>query len=301
MSKNIYSIRQVVDLTGASEYLLRVWENRYDAFEPSRTGTLRRLYSIEDIKRAKTLLDLTKRGHRIGKIAGLSLRALEELLAEMGESTPSDSVASEECRVVVGLGIRFDWDGVRDIFKEQIRNLEPKDFLVHFILPLLELIGHKVAAGELSIAQEHIFSAMVREAVSAVAIRRKKRPHARMVFATVEGEQHDLGILIASRLAALAGVDTLMIGANVPREDLAESCLRYHATHLLLSSTFGRKPGENEVLLSAINFLNKNLGSQIAFWIAGPGVKSLPIALKRNHKILGTFEDYLSALALLSK
>lgn len=77
-----YTIRQVVDLTGLSEFTLRGWENRYEAFRPNRTATGRRMYSQSDLQKAILLRELLLRDHRIGEIADLSVAALQDLLEE---------------------------------------------------------------------------------------------------------------------------------------------------------------------------------------------------------------------------
>ena len=79
-----FSLRQVVELTGVSEFTLRGWESRYQAFRPRRTGSGRRRYTKADILRARALLELTARGQRISSIATLPLSELEELIAEIG-------------------------------------------------------------------------------------------------------------------------------------------------------------------------------------------------------------------------
>lgn len=67
-----YPINVVSKLTGLSSHLIRAWEKRYNAVEPSRTGTNRRVYSDEAVEKLKLLKLLTSKGYSIGNIASLS-------------------------------------------------------------------------------------------------------------------------------------------------------------------------------------------------------------------------------------
>jgi AAA family ATP:ADP antiporter len=68
--------------TGLSAHVIRIWEKRYGAVEPERTGTNRRLYSDEQIERLSLLRDLTQAGHRIGHVAKLPTEKLRQLAKE---------------------------------------------------------------------------------------------------------------------------------------------------------------------------------------------------------------------------
>ena len=62
--------------------MIRVWEKRYQALSPVRTETKRRQYTDDDILRLVLFSRLTKVGHKIGNIAGLSNNELEEMIKE---------------------------------------------------------------------------------------------------------------------------------------------------------------------------------------------------------------------------
>src|SRR5690348_3173135 len=77
-----YSIKAAARMTGISVHLLRMWEKRYRAVSPSRTGTNRRLYTDADIERLTLLRMATSQGHSIGNIAGLPVRQLQKLIPQ---------------------------------------------------------------------------------------------------------------------------------------------------------------------------------------------------------------------------
>jgi DNA-binding transcriptional MerR regulator len=76
-----HPIQLAARLTGLSTHVIRIWEQRYRAVEPTRTASNHRLYSQDDIERLGLLREVTHAGHNISQVARLSndeLRALAE-------------------------------------------------------------------------------------------------------------------------------------------------------------------------------------------------------------------------------
>ena len=77
-----HAIKIVTRRTGLSAHVIRIWEKRYGAVKPERTGTNRRLYSEEQIERLDLLREITQAGHSIGLVAKLPIGRLRKLAAE---------------------------------------------------------------------------------------------------------------------------------------------------------------------------------------------------------------------------
>src|SRR6187551_1036823 len=73
------AIKAVARRTGLTAHVIRIWEKRYGAVKPERTGTNRRLYSEEQIERLSLLREVTRSGHSIGPVAKLPLEKLRKL------------------------------------------------------------------------------------------------------------------------------------------------------------------------------------------------------------------------------
>jgi methanogenic corrinoid protein MtbC1 len=90
------------------------------------------------------------------------------------------------------------------------------------VMPALCEVGRMWTRGEVSIAEEHLSTALVsrvlgRSSGSASVPAGGSR---RIVFACLAGEFHDLGIRFLSDVARECGWDAESLGANVPREAL---------------------------------------------------------------------------------
>lgn len=76
----LYRIGSVSKLSGVPVPTLRIWQTRYNAFEPTTTHGQHRLYQEEDVRKAVLLKTLTTLGHGIRLIAGLPAVQLQHML-----------------------------------------------------------------------------------------------------------------------------------------------------------------------------------------------------------------------------
>ncbi len=311
-SKSQYTIRQVIELTGVTEFSLRGWENRYNAVKPDRTQSDRRLYSQTDILRIKALKDLTGRGHKISKIANLSLSRLQLLVEDRkllkdeyslskGKSNTS-KVKREDFEAIIRFADQFKWDDLYVIITKQRKNLKPLMFVHEFLVPLIAEMINQVERGALTIAQEHILSSIIKEQL---ALLRSKvvnnKSKVRLIMASPEGDQHEIGLLIASTIAALRGIHVLYLGPHMPKRDFCEACMRYQATHALLVSTVSKAEGATEDIIEYLHFLDRHLVKNISVWVAGRNTQALSLSLKRDFKVLKSFDEFESAFKLNGK
>jgi methanogenic corrinoid protein MtbC1 len=94
----------------------------------------------------------------------------------------------------------------------------------HVIAPALWLVGDLWADGEISIAQEHLASAI---SLRVLTLQReafrmaRERASRRVLLAGLEGEHHVVGLMMASSLLLHAGYDVRLYGADLPVVELA--------------------------------------------------------------------------------
>lgn len=91
-----HPIQVVSRLTGLSPHVIRVWEKRYGAVTPERTGTNRRLYTDEEVERLRLLALATEAGHKIGIIARMGVEDLRRLVATVSRVGTGRSRGGEE-------------------------------------------------------------------------------------------------------------------------------------------------------------------------------------------------------------
>lgn len=298
----------MVELTGISEFTIRGWENRYSAFEPNRGKTGRRQYSKADVERALLLRELLKRGHKIGNVAPLSSLKLKNLFESAANritvpDAPSKS-QSELANRALELVALQKWTEP-DSYIKNIPHKNATKLIHEFFLPALKLLSEKIEAGHVSIAQEHIFSSLIKEkihsALSALELRKKgktKESHIRFVLAAPEGDYHETGLLLAHLLIRSLGYTSLYLGPHTPAQDLSETALRFDCSHLLIVATVCKKGGARQEPLSYISEVQKKVGLQTQIVLAG---HQAPIAFEAKYSLtilkdFSSFEEFLERL-----
>ncbi len=298
-----FSLREVVELTGLSEFTLRGWEGRYRAVEPQRTETGRRLYGAEDVTKLNLLKDLVALGHRIKEIAPLKEDKLRELLST--PTSKSSGVHSIDAHVesLFIQGERFAWDEIRKTLGRERKKRTPEKYLTRFLIPFLSEMNQRIGQGRISISLEHIFSSMIKEELATIrSLARnptRSRIAPRFVLCTPEGDHHELGLLFAFTLLSLRGIPSLYLGPHVPKQELCETALRYQATHILVSSTLKQGEGPVDAPLKYLGFIHRHLPRLSSLWIAGRGFQEISDPSGTRFQQFQSFESFIAAIEVL--
>jgi DNA-binding transcriptional MerR regulator len=260
-----YPIRVVSRMTGLSVDTLRAWERRYQAVSPRRDGR-GRTYSDAQVSRLKQLAVLVERGHAIGTIAGLSdaaLRTLEQSPAakQSARAAETDEIDLSELLHAIK---RYDLTGMEAIVNRHAVMLPPDTLVFAVVLPVLREMGERWQAGTVRPAQEHLVSAVMRTVLGGL-LRTLSRPSAKthLVFATLSGERHELGLLCAAVLAASAGHGVLYLGPDLPTADIAHAVRTSKATALVLAGTANMDINAED--LAPL----KRLPADVSIWVGG--------------------------------
>ena len=103
------------------------------------------------------------------------------------------------------------------------------------IEPAMRSIGELWESNQLSVAAEHLATAISHEVAGRVfwrALHAKPRSRERVMMAAVQGEHHVLGLRLAADVLEGAGYDVLYLGADVPLLALLDAC-RVHRPDVL--------------------------------------------------------------------
>jgi len=269
-----YPLRSAARLTGLSPELLRAWERRYGVVDPVRTPGGTRRYRASDLERLRLLKAATDAGHRIGALAGLSNRELEQL------GSAAEAAPRERLEEILGALHAFDAAAAQRLLALQLSALGVVPFARDVAMPLAREIGQRWAGQQMRIASEHLATAVLRSMLgsalqpSATALR-----GARIVFATLEGERHELGLLMAALSSMGAGANPLYLGPEVPVEDLLHAVSRSGAAALALSIV-ATPAGD---LAGPLAALRAGLPADVHLWVGGAGASALALPAGAEH------------------
>ena len=295
-----FTIKAVAQATGLSVETLRAWERRYDIVRPSRDSSGRRTYSAADVARLRLLRTATELGHTISRLAGLGEDELAKLVADSGgQARPGPTRGQSFVERAIDAAEHSDPSGVEEVLTSAVALLPPNEVVSTVLVPLVREVGERWHRGEVSIAQEHMVTDIVRRLIISVSrgyLRSENGPC--LVLATLSGERHELGILMCSWLAATRRFRTHYLGVDVPPVEIARFALEVEARAVLVSLVMP----ENEVpALEQLQVLATELKGRCEVWVGGVAARMLAAEeIPEGCLLLPTGGDFEQRLDLLA-
>lgn len=266
-----YPVRLVALRTGLSPHVLRAWERRYHVVSPTRTEGGQRLYSDLDVERLLRLRRLTEQGHAIGRIASLPLPELvrleEELPAERVEIASQG--AADAATGALQAARRFDAVELQAVLERAAVTLGVPVFLDQVVSPLLERIGEGWSERSVSVAQEHMASAVVRRVLGwLLRVYEVRNGAPSVVVATPPHHAHELGALMAAASAAAEGWNVTYLGPDLPVADLVSAVGQSGARAVAISAVYQPEGGD---LLGVLRDTRARLPTDVTLLVGGSG------------------------------
>ena len=274
MSDAHQAIKVVARRTGLSAHVIRIWEKRYGAVEPERTGTNRRLYSDEQIERLSLLREVTQNGHSIGHVAKLPTEKLRQLASQShgpnGSAartlTPTQAAPAffDECIAAVK---SLDARALEGILKRASMDLGAQGLLQRVVAPLAQALGELWREGDITAAHEHFASAVIRNFLGHAA-----KPFAGtegspvLIVTTPAGQVHELGSLLVAAAAANLGWHVTYLGASLPAAEIAGAARQNRARAVALSLVY---PEDDPRLEGELTRLREALPAEVTLLVGG--------------------------------
>ncbi len=277
MSEAQYPIQLAARLTGLSVHVIRIWEQRYQAVEPRRGPTNRRLYSPGEIERLSLLRDLIHAGHRIGQLARLPAAKLRRLVAELPAqeratprataAAPADESLASECLPAIQ---SLDSRALAEVLERGAALLGAQGVLQRLLGPLAQTVGDCWREGGFTAAQEHFASHAIRGFLANLAKPFSGSDRAPvLVVATPAGQLHEMGALLAGAMAANLGWRVVQLGASLPAVEIAGAARQSQARAVALSLVY---PEDDPSLPGELTRLRAALPVEVALLVGGRAV-----------------------------
>jgi DNA-binding transcriptional MerR regulator len=224
--------------TGVSPELLRAWERRYGLFTPDRSPGRFRLYSDTDVLRVEAM-----RGHLA---RGLSAAQAARLVVSSPPAPPPEHpgpALAEHRRALWAALLAFDEPGANAALDELLASVTVMTLLREVVLPLLRELGDGWERGEITVAQEHFASNVLRGRLLALGRGwgRGTGPHA--LLAAPPGELHDLGLVALGLALRDRGWRVTFLGADTPIDTLSDTAAGVRPTLVVLASVMPSRTG----------------------------------------------------------
>jgi MerR family transcriptional regulator, light-induced transcriptional regulator len=254
-------IGQLAKRTGVSPERLRAWEQRYGLLQPTRTAGGFRLYSAVDEARVQRMQSLVS--------GGLAAAQAARLILSGGEPAPPTASPAATTLAEAADDLTASLDGL----DEQAANTAldrlfsaytVETVLQDVVLPYLHRLGDRWAAGEVSVAQEHFASNLLRGRLLGLAQGWGQGQGPAAILACLPGEHHELGLLAFGVALRRRGWRITYLGTDSPIGAVADTARTLAPAVVVLLS------------INPDNFLDhvrqiEQLATQVPVMIAGTG------------------------------
>ena len=255
--------------SGVSPELLRQWERRYGLVQPTRSPGGLRLYSLEDLERVRRMARHIAEGVAAREASELAARAdigpsrASAALDGGGTSVAFDALAARER---LGHAVEtFDEPLAQTVLDDLFSAATIDAVVSDVVVPFLRDVGDRWQRGELSVAQEHFASNLLRGRLLGLARGWGGGVGRLALLACAPGEHHDLGLIVFGLALRARGWRIALLGGNTPLESIVRASEMVHPDLLVVSAT-------SSELLESIRAELVALAADRTVAVAGPGV-----------------------------
>ena len=229
-----YSIKELETLSGIKAHTIRIWEKRHQIIDPQRTTTNVRFYSDADLRKIINVSLLNNHGVKISKIAGMSDLEINSEVVQLTETHNEVNIFIDQ--LIMSM-IGMEEEQFEKLLAHLIVKFGFEKTVLEVIYPFLHKIGILWHARNISPAQEHFITNLIRQKII-VAIDGLPFPAKdadKVVLFLPENELHDIGLLFYYFIVKKLGYKTFYLGQHLPYQDLSKVCLEYRPRFIITS------------------------------------------------------------------
>jgi methanogenic corrinoid protein MtbC1 len=250
---------------------------------PVRTPGGHRLFRTSDLERVRRIKEW--QGER------LSLAEIRQRLEHL-ESLPSPRKLAQRFLDLILLG--HGASAIHEVLLADSLGMPLEVIYEQVLRPVLYEVGSRWHRGDLSVAQEHEITELVRDVITELTLRHtQERPDPlAVVAACVADEQHDIGLRMVTSMLRSRGVQVHFLGANVSPEFLVDMVRLRRPDVVLLSATLDT---HQEALRASVNALHA-LTHETTFRIMVGGQGNLQAGAFADGEVAVVSDESLMAI-----
>lgn len=248
-TRPVYNTRAVVLRTGVPADTFRAWERRYGVPSPARTKGNQRLYSDRDIAIITWLRDQTRAGVTISQAVEL-FKSRDHTDGGMTTRIPSTSVPgtvptmndhnglSRYALQLADALVAYDARSASRLLEEALAIVPVEDVCLNILQPALDEIGHRWQRSEILVSGEHFATSFASRTLGSLYnLSRPEEGRGPIVATCLEGELHEIGLLMTSLFLSRRGFRVVYLGSNLPVGDLVQTIEELRPPIVLVSAS----------------------------------------------------------------
>ena len=294
--KSNFSIKNLEHLSGIKAHTIRIWEKRYNLFEPERTDTNIRLYNLENLQKLLNVTLLYNNGYKISKIALLSPQEINENVHKLTINKNADDWSIGLFKLAM---INFDQRLFTKTFNDLLEQFSFSEVFKNVFVPLMSELGVLWQTNSISPSHEHFITSLVKQKIHAMCedLQQKstRRTDRRFVLFLPDNEIHELGLLYLQYEVLNNGFQCVFLGQSVPIESLSN--LVDIGEPITFISYFTIEPSQDKIK-AYLNTFNseiiENIDSEL--WILGYQVQFMSDEMPDKMRKFRSIDDVIYAL-----
>ncbi|GGD29279.1 MerR family transcriptional regulator [Flavobacterium orientale] len=221
--KNIFSIKDLENLSGIKAHTIRIWEKRYNVLEPMRTDTNIRYYDLASLQKLLNITLLHNHGYKISKISKLP----EDRIPAMVREIISDkSVKNHAINAFKMAMINFDHSLFFNTYNNLLAEKSFREVFYEVFIPLMNEIGMLWQTDTISPAHEHFISYLIKQKLlvntEKIQVLEPTKSDKVFVLYLPLNEIHELGLMYLNYEIILSGYKSVYLGESVPIDSLKD-------------------------------------------------------------------------------
>lgn len=222
--KQQFSIKDLENLSGIKAHTLRIWEKRYQIFNPSRTETNIRLYSLDELQKLLSISFLNGYGYKISRVAEYSESELNKLVKQVYSEKTNAGFSINVLKVAM---LNFDAVLFNETYRELSKTKNFSQIFLQVYIPFLREIGMLWQTNAIKPIHEHFISYLIHqkliENISLIQTEEQLINNDRtIVLFLPENEVHEISLMFINYQLISKGYRTIYLGSSVPYNDLLE-------------------------------------------------------------------------------
>lgn len=275
IKKNVYSIKDLENLSGIKAHTIRIWEKRYNILEPMRTDSNIRFYDLHNLKKLLNITLLHNHGYKISKISQYDEAKIPNLVKGIITDKNAKSHALSTFKIAI---INFDQALFLQTYDRLLSEKSFREIFYDVLIPLLNEIGMLWQTDTITPAHEHFACNLIRQKIMVNTEKHQiispENDNRTFVLFLPENESHETALLYLNFELAFYGYHTVYLGANVPLANLKKITDSFE--NIVFVGYFSLEPDKDEIQAYVQNLQDSILdGTDSECWILGNQIKHL--------------------------
>lgn len=282
--RNVYSIKDLENISGIKAHTIRIWEKRYNILEPMRTDTNIRYYDFVSIQKLLNITLLHNHGYKISKISQYPSDHIPGLVQEIITDKTYKSHAINAFKVAM---LNFDREAFFKSYEQLLVNKSFSSVFSDVFVPLLNEIGLLWQTNTITAAHEHFITNLIKQKLDVelellAGTQLIDQDRVFILFLPAQ-ETHDLGLKYLNYEIFKNGYKTIYLGENIQITDLQKMTQQFESAVFLTYITSSPMAEEINGYITTLQqtLLNEDVSSEL--WVTGIGIEHLKMETKTNR------------------